>query len=846
MQANDQGSTSVSPRQRASVVIGDYELGPQIGKGSFATVYRGLNKKTNTPVAIKSVVRSSLTRRLLENLETEINILRTVRHPSIVELIDCLKSRNHIHLVMEYCALGDLASYLRKRKEHPALRNEYGGLNMDIVRQFVSQLGDAMRFLRSRDVIHRDIKTQNILLVPPPNYTLGDSEARGEIPKIKVADFGFARNLPSSALAETLCGSPLYMAPEILHYEPYDAKADLWSIGAVIYEMMTGKQPFHASNHVELARIIERTNDNIVFPDERQAKGALDAAETDKPRIPVLDPVLKDLVRGLLKMKPADRMSFEDFFAHPALRYPRDDVQPQDGSREYSDYHGLSAAMGELTIAAGTSDDAVEPGRNQAANHPYYQNQQQQQQQQQPRYPPNSRATTMPYQNMTSSPPLSAQQHHYHQQRHQHQRSSSHSYDRHSYQSHQRKSSLAEEEQALAEREYVVIEKRAVEMNYLADEMESSPRTPISFYPPRVGAIHQAPGVARQMTALARAIHNAVSSQYNISTEAANGPLNSRLASNTAAAAAAGGVSDAVGRRNSGPAVFNPLDQDLADTFESRHSQGTQQEEPTIRRMEGLAYMAFAMSVLADMKWRLLPPSVTGASSAKNKSKGIKTDPLVDSDGGYLNPSDVTIEEAFVLYLRALSLLHCAMREASRYWAGLHDSESHSLSTNNTANSNTSVTVSTAFNGAVQWVRAKFNECLDRAEALKQLANGHELDNVAQVSIVQVLYEQALALGKVAAMRELKWIDPLDCDRAYQLAIWMLSAILETTDTASAAARSNSSHSAHGALEGLAGDLEDEEEMGIEDRTIVEQFIASIVKRREKLQRRLMQLENLE
>ncbi|KAJ2371519.1 Serine/threonine-protein kinase, partial [Coemansia sp. RSA 2607] len=263
MQANDQGSTSVSPRQRASVVIGDYELGPQIGKGSFATVYKGLNK-TNTPVAIKSVVRSSLTRRLLENLETEINILRTVRHPSIVELIDCLKSRNHIHLVMEYCALGDLASYLRKRKEHPALRNEYGGLNMNIVRQFVTQLGDAMRFLRSRDVIHRDIKTQNILLVPPKDYTPGDSEARGLIPNIKVADFGFARNLPSSALAETLCGSPLYMAPEILHYEPYDAKADLWSIGAVIYEMMTGKQPFHASNHVELARIIERTNDNIV------------------------------------------------------------------------------------------------------------------------------------------------------------------------------------------------------------------------------------------------------------------------------------------------------------------------------------------------------------------------------------------------------------------------------------------------------------------------------------------------------------------------------------------------------------------------------------------------------
>ncbi|KAJ1825442.1 Serine/threonine-protein kinase, partial [Coemansia sp. RSA 2599] len=428
--------------------------------------------------------------------------------------------------------------------------------------------------------------------------------------------------------------------------------------------------------------------------------------------------------------------------------------------------------------------------------------------------------------------------------------------------------SLTEEEQALAEREYVVIEKRAVEMNFLADEMESSPQTPISFYPPRAGAIHQGSGVAHQMTALARAVHNAVSPQYNISTEAANGPLNSRLAS---------GAAESSDRR-SGQTVFNPLDSDLAETFESRHSQGTPQEEPTIRRMEGLAYMAFAMGFLADMKWRLLPPSVTGA---KNRQRGLSSgsggasarpDPLLDPENGYLNPSDVSIEEAFVLYIRALSLLHCAMREASRYWASIHDSAGisnataatslQSFAANDNAGSNASVTVSVAFNGAVQWVRAKFNECLERAEALKQLANGHELDNVAQVSIVQVLYEQALALGKAAAMRELKWIDPLDCDRAYQLAIWMLSAILETTDASSSSSRATAATAAtaagdssrnqsgpfhhHGIPGALTSSLENEEEMGIEDRTIVEQFIASIVKRREKLQRRLMQQESPE
>ncbi|KAJ2845104.1 Serine/threonine-protein kinase, partial [Coemansia erecta] len=421
MQSNEQGSASASPRQRASVVIGDYELGQQIGKGSFATVYKGLNKRTDSLVAIKSVVRSSLTRRLLENLETEINILRTIRHPSIVELIDCLKSRNHIHLVMEYCALGDLASYLRKRKEHPGLRNEYGGLNLDIVRPFVRQLGDAMRFLRSRDVIHRDIKTQNILLVPPANYVLGESELHGDIPVIKVADFGFARNLPSSALAETLCGSPLYMAPEILHYEPYDAKADLWSIGAIVYEMMTGKQPFHASNHVELARIIERTNDNIVFPDEKPRSSADATSGAQAHRDPLLDPVLKDLVRRLLRMKPNDRMSFEEFFAHPALHYPATgDAQMQQtpvvnngaahmpieenalisaqtgGHRRVyqDDRQTINTAMHNMDIASASNRENNNTRYTQESPPPPPPPQQQQQQQQQQRYPPNRKPTS--------------------------------------------------------------------------------------------------------------------------------------------------------------------------------------------------------------------------------------------------------------------------------------------------------------------------------------------------------------------------------------------------------------------------------------------------------------------
>ncbi|KAJ1963263.1 Serine/threonine-protein kinase [Dipsacomyces acuminosporus] len=799
---------------------------------------------------------------------------------------------------MEYCSLGDLASYMRKRKEHPSLRNRFGGLDLSMVRYFVEQLGSAMRFLRSRDIIHRDIKTQNILLQPPSDdYVLGESEAHGVFPLIKIADFGFARNLPSTALAETLCGSPLYMAPEILHYEPYDAKADLWSIGAVIYEMLAGKPPFHASNHVELARVIERTNDNIVFPDEKTTSDAGADNEGNEP--PSIDPVLKDLQQQQ-QQRPASNLatvnaisSGDDALSHlPANATASAHISQGKLGARYTESTGTAVATASKNRSPPVSGgsprkDAIfyHHSRQQAQQAPYtyskspdtrntnnrnvqqarsaYNAAEQREDtasaamsnlsindEQQAYYPQSQRANLYPPQ---------PQQ----QQQYSSGRTSVDSASRPQSDYHQRRSSFIDEEQALAEREYVVIEKRAVEMNVLADELESSPRTPVAFYPPRAGVIQQAPGVARQMSALARAIHDAVSSQYQISMEAANGPLTSRVAAELAGNdAAAGSKRTGIASRNV-HGVFNPLDAELAETFESRYSQGLPAEESTIRRMEGLAYKAFAMCYLADLKWRLLPPSATGGSPYSRRQqkqaqqRAAIADPLADPEGGFLSPSDVTIEEAFVLYLKALSLLHRAMVVASRHWAGLHKpamAGDHSgdypvspaaqaaarrgsvvsQSSAGSASSGAAV-VSVAFNSAVQWVRSKFNECLERAEALKQLANDSELDNVAEVPLEQVLYEQALSLSKMAAVRELKWIDPLDCDRAYQLAIWMLSAILEASDTAALqGARME---------DGGSGISVEQQDMDLEDRTIIEQFIASIVKRRETLQRRLIQQE---
>ncbi|KAI0265342.1 kinase-like protein [Gloeopeniophorella convolvens] len=318
------------------VIVGD------LGKGSFATVYKGYNEAsrvftisdTRQEVAIKTVSRSGLSTKLFENLQSEIDILKSLSHRHITKLIDIVRAERNIYLIMEYCSGGDLTNYIKKRGRvenleyipEPGAAPQYyphprtGGLAVLVVRSFLRQLARALKFLRQRNLIHRDIKPQNLLLRPPGPEDLARGHPLG-VPLLKVADFGFARSLPNAMMAETLCGSPLYMAPEILSYQKYDAKADLWSVGAVLYEMSVGKAPFRASNHIELLKKIDHSK-GIKFPDEDP---------THQPR-PGEDPPLvvpsdvKALIRALLRRNPVERASFEDFFKSEAMansKFPR-------------------------------------------------------------------------------------------------------------------------------------------------------------------------------------------------------------------------------------------------------------------------------------------------------------------------------------------------------------------------------------------------------------------------------------------------------------------------------------------------------------------------------------------
>ncbi|KAM9794811.1 serine/threonine-protein kinase ULK1 isoform X1 [Syngnathus typhle] len=268
--------------------VGRFEFSRKdlIGHGAFAVVFKGRNReKHDWEVAVKCINKKNLAKSQTL-LGKEIKILKELKHENIVALLDFQETASSVYLVMEYCNGGDLADYLHSK----------GTLSEDTIRVFLQQIAGAMRVLQAKGIIHRDLKPQNILL----SYSPG-RKSHSNNTCIKIADFGFARYLQNNMMAATLCGSPMYMAPEVIMSQNYDAKADLWSIGTIVFQCLTGKAPFQASSPQDLRMFYEK-NKNL------------------SPNIPrETSSHLRHLLRGLLQRNHKDRMDFDEFFSHPFL-----------------------------------------------------------------------------------------------------------------------------------------------------------------------------------------------------------------------------------------------------------------------------------------------------------------------------------------------------------------------------------------------------------------------------------------------------------------------------------------------------------------------------------------------
>ncbi|KAL2332807.1 hypothetical protein Fmac_014020 [Flemingia macrophylla] len=224
--------------KRGSVLMQKYQFGKLLGQGNFAKVYHARDLRTGESVAIKVIDKEKILKFGLEDqTKREISIMKLVKHPNVLQLYEVLATKTKIYFIIEYAKGGELFSRLAK-----------GRLPEDKARKYFQQLISAIDFCHSRGVYHRDLKPENLLL-----------DENGDL---KVADFGLSALVEScchDSMLHTVCGTPAYVAPEVLSRKGYDgAKADVWSCGVILFVLLAGHLPFNDLNLMSLYRKIGR------------------------------------------------------------------------------------------------------------------------------------------------------------------------------------------------------------------------------------------------------------------------------------------------------------------------------------------------------------------------------------------------------------------------------------------------------------------------------------------------------------------------------------------------------------------------------------------------------------
>jgi len=264
----------------ADPIENHYDFGKQLGSGAFSIVKEGLNRKTKQKVAIKIIKKETVEGEDIKLLRREVHNLKTLDHPHILKLFEVYESKGEFFLVMELVEGKELFDKIVERGQYSEKDTS------NIIKQIVS----AIDYLHSKGIAHRDLKPENLLSV-----------GTGENEVIKVADFGLSKNFGDEKMM-TSCGSPGYVAPEVLECETYDKAVDMWSIGVILYILLVGYPPFYADNDPALFK-------KIMACDYDFGEGW-----------DVISTQAKDLVKNLLVKDPKKRFTAQQCLNHAFIK----------------------------------------------------------------------------------------------------------------------------------------------------------------------------------------------------------------------------------------------------------------------------------------------------------------------------------------------------------------------------------------------------------------------------------------------------------------------------------------------------------------------------------------------
>ncbi|XP_061731192.1 calcium/calmodulin-dependent protein kinase type 1 [Nerophis ophidion] len=265
-------------KKKTSDIKEHYDFKEVLGTGAFSEVLLAEEKRTQRLVAIKCIPKKALEGKE-NNIENEIAVLHRIKHPNIVSLEDIFESASHLYLVMQLVSGGELFDRIVEK----------GFYTERDASQLIRQILDAVKYLHDMGIVHRDLKPENLLY-----YSMNEDS------EIMISDFGLSKIEGTGSVMSTACGTPGYVAPEVLAQKPYSKAVDCWSIGVISYILLCGYPPFYDENDAKLFEQILKAE-----------------YEFDSPYWDDISDSAKDFICHMMEKDPEKRSSCELALQHP-------------------------------------------------------------------------------------------------------------------------------------------------------------------------------------------------------------------------------------------------------------------------------------------------------------------------------------------------------------------------------------------------------------------------------------------------------------------------------------------------------------------------------------------------